>query len=402
MSDVVPNSPVCIAGMHRSGTSMITRMLKMCGMYLGEDQDMMPAQKDNPEGFWENLLFVRLNDRILSEFGGGWDYPPSYPNSWECRQEMQPYLKEAMDLIRRFGARPRWGWKDPRNSLTFQFWRHAVPNLKAIVCLRNPLDVVSSLQTRSNNSYAFCTNLWLTYYKQLFQSLTPDECLLTHFDAYFSEPQKELRRILAYLEWDVDDETVEKACSWVIPGMKHTQSSELDLILAENRMDIVGIYQILSEKAGPVYRSIRSVEQRYAFGEGFYPEDGDWRWMSKSGKIYVDLRTVPHSADLQFKVWRSAQDHYSRFPFTLRIEGGGLFPYTFRFREGQQTESLRFRINREEPIAGIRLTSELTFIPRELGLNQDVRCLSVRVGELGLAPVYDGSVPLYDRGARTS
>ena len=46
-------SPICIAGAHRSGTSMVMRLLHECGLYLGAESDLMPAQADNPDGFWE-------------------------------------------------------------------------------------------------------------------------------------------------------------------------------------------------------------------------------------------------------------------------------------------------------------------------------------------------------------
>jgi len=42
---------ICIAGAHRSGTSMLTRLLHACGLYLGEKSALMPAQADNPDGF---------------------------------------------------------------------------------------------------------------------------------------------------------------------------------------------------------------------------------------------------------------------------------------------------------------------------------------------------------------
>ena len=39
---------VCIAGMHRTGTSMVARMLNLCGVYLGKEKDLIPSEKDNP------------------------------------------------------------------------------------------------------------------------------------------------------------------------------------------------------------------------------------------------------------------------------------------------------------------------------------------------------------------
>src|ERR1700730_3368996 len=72
----VARSAVCIAGAHRSGTSMLTRLLHACGLHLGPKDQLMSPQADNPEGFWEHLGFVALNDQLLSELGGAWDLPP--------------------------------------------------------------------------------------------------------------------------------------------------------------------------------------------------------------------------------------------------------------------------------------------------------------------------------------
>lgn len=56
---------VCIAGAHRSGKSILTRLLHAFGLYLGPENELMPAQADNPHGFWEHLGFVALNEGIV-------------------------------------------------------------------------------------------------------------------------------------------------------------------------------------------------------------------------------------------------------------------------------------------------------------------------------------------------
>jgi hypothetical protein len=57
---------ICIAGAHRSGTSMLTRLLHRCGLFLSPKNALMPPRADNPDGFWEHLGFVALNDELLS------------------------------------------------------------------------------------------------------------------------------------------------------------------------------------------------------------------------------------------------------------------------------------------------------------------------------------------------
>ncbi len=43
---------IVLLGMHRSGTSPITRGLKALGVELGED--LLPSAPENPTGFWED------------------------------------------------------------------------------------------------------------------------------------------------------------------------------------------------------------------------------------------------------------------------------------------------------------------------------------------------------------
>src|SRR2546423_4220466 len=70
------HSALCIAGAQRSGTWMVPQLLHACGLNLGHESDWMPARADNPDGFWENLRFVTINDEVLNERGGAWDVPP--------------------------------------------------------------------------------------------------------------------------------------------------------------------------------------------------------------------------------------------------------------------------------------------------------------------------------------
>ena len=61
---------------------MMTRLLHACGLYLGPKEALMPPQTDNPDGFWEHLGFVALNDELLDALGGAWDLPPKVTRSF--------------------------------------------------------------------------------------------------------------------------------------------------------------------------------------------------------------------------------------------------------------------------------------------------------------------------------
>src|SRR5690242_7355330 len=91
--------PVCILGMHRSGTSMITRLLNLCGLYLGREEVLNPPHlQDNPDGYWEHALFVSLNDEILASFGGSWDAAPLFTPGWSQQPHLGPLAFRAQGI----------------------------------------------------------------------------------------------------------------------------------------------------------------------------------------------------------------------------------------------------------------------------------------------------------------
>lgn len=146
-------APVCIAGMHRSGTSMVVNALRSCGLYLGQESAFAAPSSENKSGYWENRTFVLLNEEILKAFGGAWDYPPLMPEGWHEHARLLPLRAKAEALLEQFAGCDRWGWKDPRNSLTLPFWTSLLPNTKVVICLRNPLEVALSLRRRKPVAY---------------------------------------------------------------------------------------------------------------------------------------------------------------------------------------------------------------------------------------------------------
>src|SRR5215472_4432307 len=168
---------ICVAGAHRSGTSMLTRLLHCCGLELGPESELMPPQADNPEGFWEHLGFVALNDQVLSELGGAWDLPPAANEDFR-NTRLDPLRLKARLLIEQFESANVWGWKDPRNSLTLPFWQQLLPRLKTLVVVRNPLEVAHSMGERNGTSYSFGLRLWEIYNRRLVEAANGKDLLI--------------------------------------------------------------------------------------------------------------------------------------------------------------------------------------------------------------------------------
>src|SRR6266516_1624913 len=189
------NTAVCIAGAHRSGTSMLTRLLHACGLYLGPENELMPAQADNPDGFWEHLGFVALNDELLNELGGAWDLPPKADENFTDRG-LDHFRVKARLLIEGFDSASVWGWKDPRNSLTLLFWQDLLPGMKTLIMVRNPLEAAHSMRERNGTSYSLGLRLWEIYNRRVIEAVDEKDRLVTHYDSFFRDAESELRRIV--------------------------------------------------------------------------------------------------------------------------------------------------------------------------------------------------------------
>jgi GT2 family glycosyltransferase/glycosyltransferase involved in cell wall biosynthesis len=249
---------ICIAGAHRSGTSMLTRLLHCCGLELGPQSELMPPQADNPEGFWEHLGFVALNDELLSALGGAWDLPPKADEDFTSAR-LDPLRLKAGLLVEKFDSAPVWGWKDPRNSLTLPFWQQLLPPLKTIVVVRNPLEVAHSMRERNGTSYSFGLRLWEIYNRRVIEAATA-RTLVTHYDLFFDDPENELRRITDFM--GLADAEIANAAALITRNKRHTHFSIDDLVEARVSSEMIDFYRaLINEANGKMGTNSQTVKQ---------------------------------------------------------------------------------------------------------------------------------------------
>lgn len=185
-----------IAGMHRSGTSMLAQLLQASGLFIG--QRLMDANRGNPEGHFEDLDFCELSCGVLSDNGLPWngfvsDVAPVV--SAERR-------RQAEELVGRRHALGRlWGWKDPRTILMLDLWSGLLPNAHFVFIFRAPWEVMDSLYRRGDAACQ-CDPMaalrsWLHYNSLVrdFVRTHPDRCLLFHVQQVLDAPELCLRSI---------------------------------------------------------------------------------------------------------------------------------------------------------------------------------------------------------------
>ena len=227
---------------------MLTRLLHACGLYLGPKNELMPAQADNPDGFWEHLGFVALNDELLNELGGAWDLPPKASENFK-HARLDPLRMKALLLVEGFDSSGVWGWKDPRNSLTLPFWEDLLPGMKTLIMVRNPLEVAHSMKERNGTSYSFGLRLWEIYNRRVIETASNQERLVTHYDLFFQDPESELRRIAHFI--GLPDAAVENAATLVKKRRRHTHFTVEHLIDARVAPEVIDVYRALIAEASP-------------------------------------------------------------------------------------------------------------------------------------------------------
>jgi len=127
----VANVPIAITGMHRSGTSMITRALHDSGLHLigSGAAELIDAAEDNPEGFWENKAIVACNEELLEAAGGSWDNPPDLLPAAVDDPRLAGLAERCTSALAALAEHEPWGFKDPRTCLTAAYWLDLQPDL---------------------------------------------------------------------------------------------------------------------------------------------------------------------------------------------------------------------------------------------------------------------------------
>jgi hypothetical protein len=245
--------PICVAGMHRSGTSLVARLLAASGVYAGSRAELVEPAPDNPEGFGESLPFLRLNDAVLARLGGFWDRPPAMPPGWAVSPRLSSLRRDAATLIARFRGQEPWFWKDPRNSLTVAFWREVIPDLRVVVCVRSPQEVVASLERRGGPDAAAGWALWLAYNRRVLAEVPAERLVVTHYEAYLFDAPAELRRVVRELDLPISRGAIEQACAVVSPRPAGSARGG-GAVGAIMPVEVEALYRELCAAAGPVFR----------------------------------------------------------------------------------------------------------------------------------------------------
>jgi hypothetical protein len=251
---------VLVLGMHRSGTSALTRVLNILGLDAGRDV-LMGASESNPTGHWEVERLTSFNDRLLGELGGRWNAPP--PTAREVLAVMAdgPMGDEAAELhAEAFGDSP-WVWKDPRVCLLLPFWRMVLSRddrdlPHEVVALRDPREIAASLHARDGMSVEYGLALWERYTRTLLADLDGDRVCFVPYEQLLAEPEAVARELVAFCDGEPlsdDPDRIAAVVDHLDAGHRHQEAEGEDLDGAQAELD-----EVLLDLAG-----VRDPYERY-------------------------------------------------------------------------------------------------------------------------------------------
>lgn len=217
---------VLVLGMHRSGTSAVTGVVSRLGFSANRPDDAVRGPW-NPLGHFESQSLMALDNRLLEEMGRTWWYPPPSGAGYaEVAAGIRTSPRQAGRVFHRAYPKRPWVWKDPRACLLVPFWRRVFDDgVVAIVVIRDPLDVASSLARRNETSMGFGVALWERYNRLLLDHVAGLPTLVTRFDDLVADPagwSKETSEFLRRSGSPVDERlSPDVLAEAVDPGLRH-------------------------------------------------------------------------------------------------------------------------------------------------------------------------------------
>ncbi|HTA64190.1 MAG TPA: glycosyltransferase [Xanthomonadaceae bacterium] len=231
-----------VLGMHRSGTSTVTRCLNLAGMDVGPH--LLGPDGGNSKGYWEHADAVRINDALLASLGLIWWSLDPLPKAWLTSPGATTARAEIQALVLRdFAGVPLWGIKDPRMCRLAPLWIDVVGGMgidvAAVFVARSPVEVARSLHRAHGLSEEACVLSWLQHTAESERATRDLRRTMVSYDRVLGEPVDMLDGIGADLgiSWAVAPAKLGAALErFVDKGLRTQKSASPD----QDRLPLVG------------------------------------------------------------------------------------------------------------------------------------------------------------------
>lgn len=237
MQEMQNKKLIVVLGMHRSGTSAVTRSLRTLGVELGDA--LVPAVAgDNDKGFWEDVDTLSINQELMCALEVSWC--PLSPYRWSRidAEKMRGFRRQAIELLQdKLKNASAFGLKDPRLTRLLVFWqpifRELGVDVHYLLVVRNPLSVAASLKRRNGFDEFRSHMLWLRHVVPSFLDTCGSRRIVVSYERMMADPAGQLHRLGRGLDMPVDEHSeafTEFTRDFLSPELQHAHHTidELD------------------------------------------------------------------------------------------------------------------------------------------------------------------------------
>jgi glycosyltransferase involved in cell wall biosynthesis len=247
---------VVVLGMHRSGTSAVTRGLQVLGVDLGA-RLMSAIAGINDKGFWEDLDVYDLNVEVLRRVGHDWCSNSPIEEAELLRDDLAPLRSRAVQLLReKTAGKTMFGIKDPRLPRLLPFWRPVFEDLGLrigyVIAVRHPMSVARSLGHRDGFRAEKSYYLWLNHVVPSILGTEGHPRVVVDYDALVDDPERQLARISERLRLPSpsDASLKEFRGEFLEEELRHTRFRPEDLTVGRAvPVDVIDAYGLLEKLA---------------------------------------------------------------------------------------------------------------------------------------------------------
>lgn len=189
-----------VLGMHRSGTSVVARLLNMMGAYFSAEGGATETTGANRKGYWERKDVIALNNQLLRGLGCEWHHVSRLQLLPLDREIKKQFDQGARTILQYLDANRPWFIKDPRLCLLLPIWLRLLECPTVILVFRKPIQVAQSLQARYGFPLPLGIALWEIYNLQALAHSHSLPRLLLHHERVLSDPVGQTEQLFTELQ----------------------------------------------------------------------------------------------------------------------------------------------------------------------------------------------------------
>ena len=278
MADNHTHHAILVLGMHRSGTSAVTRVINLLGADLGGD--LLPPAEDNALGFWEHRGIVKIHEELLDALGSSWHSVQPLPAGWLSTTAAITARGKLIDTLREFSNAPLWAVKDPRLCRLLPLWLLVLDDLNvrahAVFVVRHPDEVGQSLLTRDGIPLAHTRLLWLQHLVEAEAASRDFSRVVISYDDLLRDWRGCVQRMGSelLLQWPVSiSEARSSVEQFLNPGERHHKlGGKNDTPLPELAQQAFQSF-IAKANGGEGWDRVRKVSEIYSVSAGIFLDE---------------------------------------------------------------------------------------------------------------------------------